>query len=397
MQVKQPSVNDLLGKVSASSDMSTRHVRNRYLESTSVGPNAYFRMVVPRVAPNALLDCRNIRMRTTLTLTSSDAGICVDNNQVYPFQRVKISSGTTTLLDIENAALLNSLLYNTTQDIAISDYQKSLIGDGDLATRQGWADAAKEYLFPMWPENTVLRRDGLFDVNSSSDLLLEFWTLTANQYLYSPANDTGATYSLSNIEILSQYIRSDSLAAYFRANATAFTCHSYDRRYETLNSAVSQVKIPSSQTSLNGFLLAMRAVAVEATFNQINKMTVWNANGLVSYNLLINQMRFFDEDISSYEQFFNELSHLFPEAEDAVFFTSAYITTRFPIGIRISAAPEQFRNSITSGVATAALNNEIVLQLTFSGAPAMQRVDTFLQSDIIVHAIAGTRDLQIKL
>lgn len=58
MHKSNPSVNDLLGKVSASSDMSTRHVRNRYLESTSVLPNAYFRMVVPRIAPNALLDCR---------------------------------------------------------------------------------------------------------------------------------------------------------------------------------------------------------------------------------------------------------------------------------------------------------------------------------------------------
>ena len=170
-----------------------------------------------------------------------------------------------------------------------------MIGDGVLATRQGWADAAKEYIFPMWPENTVLRRDGLMDVNSSSDILLEFWTLDANQYLYSPANDTAATYSWSNFEILSQYIRSDSLAAYFRANATAFTCHAYDRRYETLSSAVSQVKIPSSQTSLNGFIMAMRLVNVEAAINKINKVNVWNSNGLVSYNLLINQQRFFDE------------------------------------------------------------------------------------------------------
>lgn len=249
----------------------------------------------------------------------------------------------------------------------------------------------------MYPDNTVLRRDGLFDVNSSSDLLLEFWTLQANQYLYSPANDTAATYSLSNIEILSQYIRSDSLATYFRSNPTAFTCHAYDRRYETVSAAVSQVRIPSSQTSLNGFIMALRAVNVEAAFNQINKMTVWNSNSLLHYNLLINQQRFFDEDIDSYQQFFNELSHFLPECLDAVFFTSAYETTRFPIGIRISAAPEQFRDSITSGVATAALNNEIVLQLTFSSAPATQRVDTFLQSDVVICAVPGTRDLQIKL
>lgn len=162
MQVKQPSVNDLLGKVSASSDMSVRHVRNRYLESTTVGPHAYFRMVVPRIASNALLDCRGIRMRGTLTINSTDANSCVDCNHVYPFQRVKISSGTTVLLDIECANVLNSLLYNSTQDVSISAFEQSMIGDGSLATRQAWRAAPKEYIFPMWPDHTVLRRDGNF-------------------------------------------------------------------------------------------------------------------------------------------------------------------------------------------------------------------------------------------
>ena len=100
-------------------------------------------------------------MRMLLTVTSTDANICVDSNLMYPFQRVRILSGATCLLDINQANLLMTTLYNAKQDVAISAYEQSLIGDGNLATRQGWAATAGglEYLIPLWPENTVLRRD----------------------------------------------------------------------------------------------------------------------------------------------------------------------------------------------------------------------------------------------
>lgn len=398
MQSKQPSVSELMGKVSAQSDMSVVHNRNRYLVTSTVLPNQFFRMVVPRVSPTAMLDCRNIRMRFLLTITSTDANICVDSNFLHPFQRVRILSGSTVLLDINNSSLLMVAQYNARQSSTISAYEQSLIGDGNLAARQGWAAAPLEYLIPLYPENTILRRDGLFDLNSTSDLILEFYTLTANQLLYSPANDTTATYTLSNIEILSQYIQSASLANYFKQNPMAYTCHDYRDRYATITDTLSQVRLSSSSTSLNGFLMLMRNSNVEAAYNQQNKMTVANSNSLVSYNLLVNQTYFFDEPIASFSQFFNELSHFLPEAEKAVYFTSAFTSTRFIVGIRVSAAPEIFREQITSGIRTAALNNDIVLQLTFSAAPgSMQRVDTFLQSDVVVYCDPSTRDVQLKL
>lgn len=336
-------------------------------------------------------------MRCQFAITSSDAGICVDSNLLTPFQRIRVLSGSTVLCDINNLNCLMVSLYNAQQNANISDYEKAMIGDGDLATRQAWADSSKEYLFPFLPDRTVLRGDHLFDVNNTSDLVIEFYTCAANVLLYSPAVDTAATFSLSNLEVLSSYIESPSLADYFRTNPMALTVNDYSARYQVIQDTTSQVRLSSSSTSLNGFLSIMRAQAVESSIGTINKQTVTNALTLASVNLLINQQYFFDEPISSFQQLMNELQHFLPKAEQATWFTAAYSTTRYMTGIRVSAAPSRFADSLTSGVKTSALNNEIVLQLNFGSAPASQRVDTWLQSDVVVFRDNSTKDLQIKL
>ena len=91
------------------------------------------------------------------------------------------------MVDINNAALLNSILYNSTQDNSISAYEQSITGDTDLFTKQVAADGVKEYMITMFPHNTFLNGDHLLDVNNMADLTLEFRTLRTSQYLFSPA------------------------------------------------------------------------------------------------------------------------------------------------------------------------------------------------------------------
>ena len=96
---------------------------------------------------------------------------------------------------------------------------------------------------------------------------------------------------------------------------------------------------------------------------------------------------------------FNELSHMIPSCEKAVYFTSAYNTTRYLLGIRCAACPEMFKDSITSGVKTSSLATDgIVLQLAFSGAlGTLQQVNSFLNSDVVIFSDPSTRDLQKKI
>lgn len=396
-ETKMVSVGEMVGKVSASSDLRVRHTRVRYLTSTSVGPNSFFRMIMPRVSPNALLDCRGMRMRCSFAIQSTDAAICVDSNLFAPFQRIRILSGSTVLMDVNNLNLLMVSLYNAQQNSSISAYEQAMLGDGNLAARQGWAGGAKEYLFPFVPDRTILRGDHLFDVNGTSDLVVEFYTAAPNVLLYSPAVHTAATYTMSNIELLASYIDSPSLADYFRQTPMSLTLSDWSHRYQVIADSLSQVRLSSSSTSLNGFLALLRAQNVESSIGTQDKQVVTNALTLQSLNLLVNQAYFFDEPIASFEQLMNELQHFLPKAEQATWFSSAFATTRYMTGIRVSAAPSRFADSITSGIKTAALNNEIVLQLTFGSAPAAQRCDTFLQSDVILWRDPSTKDLQIRL
>ena len=251
----QPNVSSLLGKLSSATDMSIIHHRNRYMTTPTIGPSQFYEMKVPRVHPTAMLDLRNMRCRFNLTITSTDAGICVSSNFCHPWQRVRVLSGTAVLYDVDNSHLLATILYNAKETLNVAGYQKSLVGDGSLAQRQVWAGNPKEYVVPMFPEGTILRRDGLFDVNGSSDLVLQFWTLPAAAFLYSPANHIGASFSLGQVEISSNYINSPSLQSWFRANPTQITVKDYSYRYNTADQQLSLVRISSSQTSLNGIIV----------------------------------------------------------------------------------------------------------------------------------------------
>ena len=395
--MKQELIGDLIGRISSPSDLRVDHHRNRYVESVTVNADSFFRMKIDRLDPIALLDCRNIKMRFNVTCTSTDAGICLANNSAYPFQSVRVLCGTKVVVDINNAALLNSILYNSTQDNSISAYEQSITGDTDLFTRQAAADGVKEYMITMFPPNTFLNGDHLLDVNNMADLTLEFRTLRNSQYLFSPLNVNTSSYQLSNIAIEYPYIFSASLAAHFRSYPMSFTCYDYTYSYDTAALTSTQLQVPSSKSSLNGLLLVMRDVNVENTFNTLTKMTQFNSNNLADMNLLINQVRFFDNNIDSYNLLFQELCHFVPQARIATFFTSAYNATRFLLGVRLAAAPPAFREVITSGVKTASLNNNIIIQLNFAAAPTtLQRCDIFLQSDYIVSLTPNSREIEIK-
>jgi hypothetical protein len=395
----QPKISDLVGTyVKQASDMKIQHHRNRYLQAQSIGPSSTFKMVLPRLGAGSLLNLRDIRMMFKLAITSTDAGICVAGPIVHPFQRVKVSCGSTTLLDIDQSALLHTILYLAETDTTnVSDYQKSLTGDGDLATRQGWAATNKQYVIPMFPQETMLRRDGLLNLESLSDMIIEFWTLPATTFLYSPANDTAPSYSMTDIQIMSSYIWSPSIFQFFQSNPIKYSCVDYTYSYQNIQDANSQVRVASSRSSLNSMLMVMRDANVDSKSNVATKLTNWNANGLTTENLLINQQKFFDQDLASFNEFYQELLHLMPEAAHANYFSSAFNSTRFLLGIKFASAPTMFDNEIVSGYQTSALNQEIVLQLQFSAAPStLQQCNIFLNSDVIIYQSPSTRDLQIK-
>jgi hypothetical protein len=91
---------------------------------------------------------------------------------------------------------------------------------------------------------------------------------------------------------------------------------------------------------------------------------------------------------------------MWPEAKMAKFYDMTFTSATggaFVFGFSLEAMPPEFAKTITSGIRTSLLNQDIVLQLTFPaplGTP--QRIDSFLQSDVIISSQGEGRELRIQ-
>lgn len=392
-------LSDLIGRVSATSDCVATKNRLVYVQQTVIQPNQYIRLVLSRLGPNSLLDCRNIRLRCTVTVSSSDPFCVVDCNQIFPFYRTRISSATTVLSDVLEAHLLNSICYNSTASVTEAVYEQSLVGDLSLTQKilNASNPAGVEYLFPIFQQNTVLRGAHFMDMNSA-DMIVELWTQTPQQYLYS-ATDANATYTISNLQLLSEYVSSPSLGAFYRSNPMQFSCWDWRQLYSTLSNAVENVRWPSSSSSWNGAFLVMRDQLVENSIANANKCDSFNTNGLVNYQLSINNQYYFDIALDSAPQWWHELVDFWKAVLAAKFYDLTYtqaVGGCFVIGISVAALPVDFGMKIKSGVLTSALNQDPYFILQFA-APlgTTQRCDTYLQSTVTISSQGPGRELMI--
>lgn len=399
--IAAPALSDLVGRLSSTSDSVSSRNRNRYLQSTVVNPGAYFRQVIPRLGPNSFIDARSIRLRCQITVTSTDPNITIDANQIFPFSRTRIISGATVCADVLEAHLCNSITYNMTAPSTEALMERHVVGDDDLTQKLLNVVPGNYYevMFPVHPPNSFMRGRRLIDL-SGGDLFFEFFVLQPAQYLFSPANDTAATFQLINVELLSEYVTSPSIGQYFRSNSMQFTCWDWRWVTQSLSASVENFRMPSSSTSMNAMFITMRDQTVENSIQNQNKYTSFNENNMVNFNLLLNSLPFTDEPITPFAQIWDLIKDAWPEAINAKFFDLSFLSPTggsFMVVISIAALPAQFAQSITSGVRTAALNNDMIWQVQFPGPlNTPQRCDAFLQSDVIISSQGPGRDLAIQ-
>ena len=124
-----------------------------------------------------------MHLKFRLTLTSTDAGICVDQSIVHPFQRIRLLCGSSELLNIDDSHLLAQLLFHATHKNNESGFANEMIGNGNLVTRQAYGDAKKTYVVPLFPKGTILNRQGLLNINGMNPLVFEFTMLPAAAFL----------------------------------------------------------------------------------------------------------------------------------------------------------------------------------------------------------------------
>jgi len=390
----QANIDQLVGFAKTASDLEARKIKVRYQVSNSVPSGGYFRQTFPKIADD-MLDCRDIKMRFNLNITSTDALTCVDSTTVQSiFNRVRILSGSTVLCDINQASLCFQLERLVQSAVHDSPYEKYLIGDESQATRQAYP-SSREYICSIAPLRTLLNCGALLPLSRMSDLHVEIWLESSARCLYS-ASDGSPDYNISDIELLTTYIRSPSLSAHFNGNPLSFHVNDVTHRYANVLNQQSLIRWSSAHTSLNKTITVLRQQSNVAAGDYPGKMsTFYSGANTQSYNAFINNVLYFEEDIDSQPESWQQFRSAFPEVKHSEFFDSDFNTTKNVFALNIQEAPF-FHEYITSGVKTSNLNSDIVLRVNFNGTPSTPlQADSFLISDALIYL--DTRgDLKVK-
>ena len=394
---RDAKISDLLGISKQASDLVSTQVKIRYTESTFVGSSRFMRVLFPKRSNDAMLDCRSIRMRFTLKMTSTDPLVRPASSDIRCLiNRIRVLSGSSVIHDLTEASTAFTLESLCNTSIYDSKYQRKIEGNTLL---DGVAQANNtEYIVSVSPKGTLLNSDILLPLSRLSDISLEYYLESPARALHSPANDTTADFTINNIELLCDYIQSPSISNYFNTHGVRFHCMDLAHRYNSILSQEHVLRLSSSHSSLNGILNVIRVASDVTDISRPSKYeSFYSGANRDKYNLLINNQLLYEADIDSTQQTWKELVSLFPMVKSSVFFDGAYATTKNVLATSTLSAPVDFRSKIISGVNTSQLNSDITYRIRLTAAPTVAlRSDSFLYSDVYVSLPANGRDLVVK-
>ena len=394
---RSAKISDLIGLCQSTSDLQSHRVKIRYTESTVVQQGNYMRITFPKRG-NSFLDCRNIKMRFNLTITSTDDECVVAGPDVRClWNRLRVLSGSTVLADISEASTafaLESLVEVSNMD---SDFSRYLVGQQPLADRTNYTNG-REYIADICPKGTILNCEALLPLSQFGDLHYELWLERPERALYSPANDTSASFTISNIELLADYITSPSISAYFAQNGLKFSCVDISHRYNPMLSQESLIRCSSSHQSVSAIVNLIRKQSQIDDIGTPGKFEVFDSGeNRDNFNVLVNNTLFFEENVSSVEQTWKDLTSIFPKAEHSTYFNESYLATGNILPLWLNSAPPEFSQKVTSGIKTSAINSDITFRVK-RNIPLTEplRADSFIRADAVVFLMNKGSDLKVN-
>ena len=230
-----------------------------------------------------------------------------------------------------------------------------------------------------------------------SDLHVDITLEAANRCLRN-VNAEAVSYTISNVRLQCDYLRSNSLSQYFNQNPVSFHVTDYTSRLSVFNSQIAMARFSSNHSSLNAIITVMRNQARLADTTVAGKFQEYVSGADVeSYNCFMNSTMLFDQAISSSAESFSLLKKAFPVVKNGSWYDNNYQNWKFLIAIPLQAAPASFADGIQSGIDTTAMNSDAVLQVNFKAVPTTTtRVDSFLISDSMIYLENGRGDLRVR-
>ena len=390
-----PSIAELVGFPKASSDLECRPMRIRYNESTVIEQGSYFRMTFPRVADD-MLDCRSIKLRFNMNLYCTDQQVMVDGSDVRSiFNRIRVLSGSNCIFDVSEINLLNQ--FESLVEVSSSDnkYDRYLTGRESAGARQLYP-RNRDYITSIAPKGSLLNCEALLPLSKISDLHVEFWLDTPSRCLYAGTEE--AKYTIKNVELLCDYIRSPSLSQWYASNPLSFHVVDYSHRLNMINTSQSLCRFSSSHTSLNKIITILRRQARTIGLQNTDKLTQFvDGSKIVSYNVYVNNHLFYEQAVNSVQESFMHFKKSFPAVAHSEWFDIGFNESKNIICVDLTAAPPAFQHAISSGQKTSNLNSDLVLKIEFVSSPEDAiRADSFLFSDALIYLENNKGDLKIK-
>ena len=210
--------------------------------------------------------------------------------------------------------------------------------------------------------------------------------------------DTSASFSLSNIELLADYITSPSISQYFAHNGLRFSCVDISHRYNPMLSQESLIRCSSSHQSVSAIVNLIRKQSQIDDISTPGKFEVFDSGeNRDNFNVLVNNTLFFEENVSSVEQTWKDLTSIFPKAEFSTYFNESYLSTGNILPIWLNSAPPEFSQKVTSGIKTSAINSDITFRVK-RNIPLTEplRSDSFIRADAVVFLQNIGSDLKVN-
>ena len=394
---RQASVTDLLGQSKQQSDLVSHQVRVRYTESTTVQAGRFFRLIFPKRSGDQMLDCRSIRLKFNLRITSTDLDASIGAPDVRAiFNRIRILSGTTVIHDLAEAGLAFNLETLCSVSHMDSKYDRRVEGVTLLEPPTYYYADGDEFILPICPKGGLLNSETLLPTSRMSDLIWECYLEQPQRCMFANT-DPNATFSIENVEILCDYIQSPSISNFFNTHGVKFHCTDVATRFNSVLSQEHVLRLSSSHSSLNGILTAYRIASEVTDIAKANKFSSFLAGTQRErYNVLVNNSLMYEQDIDSLPMSWGFMKDLLPLTQFSIWFDD-FTGSKNLLATSIISAPPEFRDRIISGINTSQLNSDITYRVRLTSQPTVPlRTDSFLYSDIWVFLPRANSDLQVK-
>jgi hypothetical protein len=226
--------------------------------------------------------------------------------------------------------------------------------------------------------------------------------------LYSPTNDILATYSMSDIQLICEYIASPSLTNYYNSQPINFSVSNWTHRFQQTADTRTILRLPSSYSSLCRVMVCIRSQNVVDSLSALNQPD--RQQKFMSYNYLtelqcyVNNQPFFSEPISEgrlITELWHEAKNAFPNLSNSVYYSNTAGYTQVGgcpfIAINLCSAPSKFKG-IVSGLKTSNMVSDMYITLNWSSAllsTAYLAATCFLDNDARVYQ-DSSGNLQIE-